>query len=212
MVDLVTLYLHSREIQRKIAAATKPKRTTATMFTSKTEPENPINGDMWLNMNIGARGSSSALRVWDSSIETWIIASQAHDTNSTSPGPGYPYRRADTSQEIRGQQASYIFIDDIGHMRPVGRDYVAAELQVQYNPTPEELQEIREELMRNPGQIITSNNVNMHTIGIDTALSQEIIGDMEVGSRRRRSLSGTFSVSNAEINMQALGLPFFGGR
>lgn len=95
MVDLIEMYLHSREIQLKIEAATKPKikpvneLVNCMLYTGTTAPANPKQGDMYLDLT----SHHSIVRVYDG--EKFVVVGSAYDSATIGrPGPGYPYDRS----------------------------------------------------------------------------------------------------------------------
>ena len=171
MVDLVEMYLHSREIQLKIEAATKPKikpvneLVQSMFYCGLTPPENPKQGDMYLNLD----RDRSVVHVYDG--ERFVIVGSAYDSATTMatgrPGPGYPY------------DMSY--------------HDLAAPLMPMRELSEEQMREFREDLRRDtamtgrlgtiaPG-VITSVDLPTQQIPMNARMTAEAIQDLRETNR-----------------------------
>lgn len=145
MAELIEAYLHSREIQLKLEAATKPKikpvneLVNSMFYCGLTPPANPKQGDMYLNLDSG----QSVCYVYDG--ERFIVVGSAYDRSTTVPA-GYPYERSYVLNELRPGFSS-----------------------VQVNLSEEELREFRESMNRewatNPQPILTAAPARLVTVG-----------------------------------------------
>jgi hypothetical protein len=176
-MDLVEMYLHSREIQHKIQAAKVPKREPQ-MWINK-HPDVPMHGDMLLALDSGRGLTTSVLHMYDVNRNQFIPINSAIDTEALTATQVQAMREhailQEREQELRrrGMHPGY----------PYDRSYIDPRAMVQFNPPSEEdMRELIRMIAEQPmTPILTPADTVIRPIPLRAPVPDELIRDIANG-------------------------------